>query len=178
MATSLHVLGQGQCRGMIAMDRGGRIFPVREVLAADRINDSVIVQLEGSNFVPLPLSTRGPVGSPVVVLSHPSSHFYTISSGIVSRYLVQSRRNGLASYVAITASFGAGSSGGPVFNEQGAVLGMVNNTEAIYADHAGEEHKDFQISIFNCTTAKTLLEMVELPRSVPGRTPPVSGRSR
>jgi serine protease Do len=170
MATSLHVLGQSNFLGMAALSRDGNLYPVREVLASDPLNDSVILQLEGKNFTPLPLATGAAVGSGVTVISHPAGHYYTLSTGVVSRHLVRRRARGLVSYIAVTAPFGAGSSGAPVFDERGAVIAMVNNTEAVYADRDGpRQRKDFQISIFNCTPAQALLDLAGSQTGKKGR---------
>ncbi len=179
LATSLHALGQSNFLGMAAMNRDGRLFPVREVLAADPLNDTAILQLEGEGFAPLPLSTQAPVGAPVTVLSHPSSHFFALTTGIVSRHVARPRPGGTTPFIAITAPFGVGSSGGPVFNEQGAVIGLANNTEPIYADHGDADHKVLQITLFNCTTAKAILDMVGKPaaRGVTAKPPAATGET-
>jgi S1-C subfamily serine protease len=178
MATSWHVLGRSNALGMVAMSRGGRLYPVQEVLAADRANDTVLLQLAGRSLVPLALAPPPPAGSPVTVLSHPSGHYYALSTGVVSRHLVRPRHRGTASFVAVTAPFGAGSSGAPVFDEFGAVIAVVNNTEAVFADHEGTERKDFQISIFNCTSAQSLLEMVENTGREGASSRPLDNRKR
>ena len=112
---------------MVVMTDDGRMLGVREVLAADKTHDVAIVQMDGAGFTPLPIATNAPVGSPVFVISHPSGHFYTFTSGMVARYFVNEEEGIKSTMMSITADFGRGSSGCPVFNEFGAVVGMAES---------------------------------------------------
>lgn len=161
MATCLHVLKENKTLGLVALTRDGRICPMREVLAADPTNDLVIVQLDGSGFTPLPLSTSAPVGVPITVMSHPENHYYSLSTGIVSRYFLQPGRQGLRSMMAITADFAKGSSGAPVISTAGAVVGIVNNTQSIYYNTEKGQHDNFQMTVRNCTPTAALMKMIK-----------------
>ncbi|MEI9895125.1 MAG: hypothetical protein WDN28_14855 [Chthoniobacter sp.] len=65
--TSLHVAKDKTARGFCALTRDGRVFPVREVLAYEPINDLAILQLdlpEGVELPALPLAHESaPAGS-------------------------------------------------------------------------------------------------------------------
>ena len=143
--TCYHVVNVTDSPTLIAMTGDGRIVPVREVLAANPHTDVAILRLDGAGYTPLPLDTEPAVGAPVRVLSHPDDHFFTLSEGIVSRYVSVSleKNGGVVTMMAITADFGAGSSGAPVFNERGGVAGMVNNTQSLYYDP--KRGKDLQM---------------------------------
>ena len=122
--TCYHVVDEPKHAVMVVMTGDGRISGVREVLAAD---DVAILQLDGDGFTPLALSTAAPVGSRVFVMGHPEGQYYTLTEGIVSRYFTGQKETGDAVMMGITADFGRGSSGCPVFNERGEVVALADN---------------------------------------------------
>ena len=163
MVTSRHVLTGDPTLGMVVMTRDGRVLPVREVLAADEANDVVIAQVDGATGVaPLPLQAAVPPGTGIIVMGHPDEDFYTVTTGIVSRYMAQPGRS-RASFLAITADFAKGSSGGPVFTPEGNVVGVVNSTRTLYAEHDGETKSDPQTVVKQCTPARALLDLARPP---------------
>lgn len=163
IVTSRHVLTGEPTLGMVVMTRDGQILPVREVLAADEANDVVIVQVEGATgVVPLPLQAAAAPGTSVTVIGHPDEDFYTVSTGIVSRYAAQPGRS-RASYLVITADFAKGSSGGPVFTPEGNVVGVVNSTRTLYATQEGDTKTDPQTVVKQCSPARALLDLVRPP---------------
>lgn len=160
--TSYHVLSNRTARTMIILAGDGRLAPVREVLAANRETDLVILRAEGSGFTPLPLATDAPVGSLVRVISHPNNRFYSLTEGIVSRLFESNRRRTSISMLAITADFAKGSSGAPVFNETGAVVASVNNTISSYYDTDDEGHKEnLQMVFKNCVSSRHILDLIQ-----------------
>ena len=160
--TCRHVIKTTNGVALVAMTRAGGVYPVRAVLAASEANDLAVVQLEGSGFTPLPISTNAPVGSSVFVLSHPDQQYYTLTSGLVSRY-VRHKHGGDPERLLmnITAEFARGSSGCPVFNEAGAVVGTVVSTQGIYY-HADEHvHENLQMVLKQCAPSSALLELIK-----------------
>jgi S1-C subfamily serine protease len=154
--TSLHVVNGKGARGFVALTRGGQVLPVREVLAADPLEDLAILQLdvpEGMILPTLPLASEpAPVGAPVGVMSHPDERFYLFTMGAVGRHTVWRDRGGAEHFMSITADFAKGSSGCPVLDERGAVVGVVNNTESIYYDDDGKKRQtDLQMVVKNVT---------------------------
>jgi serine protease Do len=163
--TSLHVTKEKTSRGFCAMTRDGRVFPVREVLAFDAVNDLVILQLalpEGAVLPTLPLAREpAPVGTAVFVMSHPDDRFYLLSTGHVSRHTLWRTETGVESFMTITADFAKGSSGCPVMDENGAVIGIVNNTESIYYDDDGKKKQtDLQMVVKNATPSWAVRAML------------------
>lgn len=126
-ATCYHVADQPKHAVMVVMTGDGRIHGVREVLAADEAQDVAILQLDGDGFTPLPLSASAPIGSRVFVMGHPEEQFFMLTEGIVSRYFTGQKETGDAVMMSITADFGRGSSGCPVFNERGEVVALADN---------------------------------------------------
>ena len=125
--TCYHVVDEPKHAVMVVMTGDGRVCGVREVLAASEARDVAILQLDGDGFTPLPLSTTAPVGSRVFVMGHPEGQFYMLTEGIVSRYFTGQKETGDAVMMGITAEFGRGSSGCPVFNERGEVVALADN---------------------------------------------------
>ncbi len=166
--TSQHVAKDRGSRGFVAMTRDGRIFPVREVLAADPVNDVMLFQLDLPADVKLPAlplaPAPAPAGSPIVVMSHPDDRFFMLTAGTVARHTVWRTKDGDEAFMTITADFAKGSSGCPVLDERGAVVGIVNNTESIYYDDDGKRKQlDLQMVIKNTTPGWVVRKMVTAP---------------
>ncbi|MGB8170294.1 MAG: serine protease [Chthoniobacteraceae bacterium] len=167
--TSLHVVNGKGARGFVALTRDGHVLPVREVLAADAIEDLAILQLdvpEGVLLPSLPLAPEAaPVGAPVGVMSHPDERFYLFTMGSVGRHTVWRERGGAEHFMSITADFAKGSSGCPVLDERGAVVGVVNNTESIYYDDDGKKRQtDLQMVVKNATPSWVVRSMTTTVR--------------
>ena len=159
--TCHHVVNVPESETLIAMTGDGRVVAVKEVLAANPHTDVAILRLDGTGFTPLPLDTDAPVGVPVRVLSHPDDHFFTLSEGIVSRYVTMplEKHGGEVTMMAITADFGAGASGAPVFNERGGVVGVVNNTQSLYYDP--KRGRDLQMVFKHCLPSQYILQFIK-----------------
>ena len=159
--TCYHVVNTPESPTLVAMTGDGRVIPVKEVLAANPNTDVAILRLEGTGFTALPLDTEAPIGSPVRVISHPDEHFFTFSEGIIARYVsVPLEKNGgEVTMMAVTADFGAGSSGAPVFNERGGVIGMVNNTQSLYYDP--KRSKDLQMVFKQCLPSQYIQQLIK-----------------
>lgn len=166
--TSQHVAKDRGSRGFVAMTRDGRVFPVREVLAADPLNDLMFFQLDlpaAVKLAALPLArVPAPVGATIVVMSHPDDRFYMLTTGMVARHTVWREAAGDQAFMTITADFAKGSSGCPVLDECGAVVGIVNNTESIYYDDDGKRKQlDLQMVVKNATPSWLVRKMVTEP---------------
>jgi Flp pilus assembly protein TadD len=104
--------------------RDGKIYPMTTVLAVDRKADLALCQLDipgGSpNF--LPVSREVPeVGERVVVIGSPRLLELTVSDGIVSAIRTDTHAG---QAIQMTAPISPGSSGGPVINLKGEVVGV------------------------------------------------------
>jgi S1-C subfamily serine protease len=174
--TSLHVAQDKTARGFCALTRDGRVFPIREVLACEPVNDLAILQLdvpEGTDLPSLPLAREAaPAGSPVFVMSHPDDRFFLLSTGYVARHTLWRTPSGVEAFMSITADFAKGSSGCPVLDEHGTVVGIVNNTESIYYDDDGHRKQlDLQMVVKNATPSWAILPMIEgTPKTAAGPT--------
>ena len=84
-ATNHHVIKNEKAAGFGAMTRNGDFYPVLEVLAANGEDDVALVRLKGEKFTAAPLGDVQP-GDPIAVISHPDKHFYSLTTGIASRF--------------------------------------------------------------------------------------------
>jgi S1-C subfamily serine protease len=93
---------------------------VLDVLLVDRDVDIALLRTSEAGQ-PLRLSTEIPeTGEPVIVISSPLGLEKTASQGIISGF----REHKGKRYLQITASISPGSSGGPILDKRGRVLGM------------------------------------------------------
>ena len=158
--TCHHVINSAEKETFVVLTGDGRLAPVREVLAADAAADVAIVRCEGEGFAAAPLAADAPVGAPITVLGHPNDHFFSLTQGIISRYFVEARPR-KTEMLSITADFAKGSSGAPVFDAAGNVVGMVSNTQSVYYDEKNGHAENLQMVFKNCVTAKSILRLVK-----------------
>lgn len=157
--TNYHVINQQGIKSLFAMTSDGDIYPVSEVLAANKQDDVAIVQISlpaNKRLKALPIAERIDVGEKVNVLSHPDSHFYTLSQGIVARYALK----GGSTWMSVTADYAKGSSGCPVLNDRGQVVGMVANTESIYYTNNQGKQENLQMVVRNCVPSASILKLI------------------
>ncbi|MCY3023826.1 MAG: serine protease [Planctomycetota bacterium] len=159
--TNYHVVNAPKWETLVAMTSDGRVLPVKKVLAASQPDDVAIIQVDADNLVPLALAPDAPVGSRVRVLHHPDGRFYTLTEGMVARYFTTHKGGGHTTMMAITADYARGSSGGPVFDDRGAVVGMVASTTSIYYEEKEGRKENLQMVIKECVPAANVLKLIE-----------------
>lgn len=137
-ATCFHVVepsGEMKDGCLVAVDEEGKVFPVEEVLAANRESDACIVRVAGEGFTPLALNTEIYPGDTVYCYSDPEEHRDYFSAGIVNRFYQPagsqpsgSRASATADPTRINVStdWAPGSSGSAVLDECGNVIGHVS----------------------------------------------------
>jgi serine protease Do len=131
--TNHHVVEAGENHnelGVITYD--GRVWPVLEVLASDRLNDVALIRIDATGLPAAPLAADVQIGETIAVISHPRGRYYTMTDGVVSSKSQQSTQHGLRHQVTITADYARGSSGCPVFNTRGEVVGLVASTHTLH----------------------------------------------
>lgn len=123
VATNYHVI-EGKTRGAVKIIDQPAAYEIEGVVAYDKVHDLAILKIRGVNAKPLPLGTlKGlAVGDRVYAIGSPKGLEGTFSDGLVS-----SIRQGEAdTVVQISAPISPGSSGGPVLNDRGEVIGVAS----------------------------------------------------
>ena len=152
MITNRHVFEKIEGGAMGVCDREGNVWPVKELVAASPVDDVALFRVEAQDLKPLAIGHTASEGSRVHVVSHPDGRYYFQTFGEVSRYHnARSGKNGKCVAMSITADYAKGSSGGPVMNLQGEVVGMVSSTQSIYYDSSnGKPKGPLQMVVKNC----------------------------
>lgn len=116
----------------VAMTRGGKVYPIVEVLASSDKHDLALIRLGvgDDELSPVPIARGAAVGEDVHVVSHPKGRFYEYSRGHIGRFLL-SPRNKNTRRISVTSHYGGGSSGGPIFNDKGQVVAVVSEAEVV-----------------------------------------------
>jgi serine protease Do len=160
--TNYHVVESKTNQAMAAVTYDGKIYPVTEILAASKEDDIAVLKLGGTDFEHVSLSTEAPVGTDVWVISHPGDSLYLFTEGMVSSYFSRKRTKHskkASEWMGITADFGKGSSGAPIFNESGNVIGMVSSTSAVLSDKHGDHKGYAQMVVKQCVTSEAILKL-------------------
>ncbi len=124
LATNFHVFDKMTVEGFAVANSRGEVFPVIDALGSDATADIAVIRVAGKGFAPLPLAADEKVGAWVGALSHPGGQFFTFTQGHVSRYMKNALGGKTQQWMSITTDFAYGSSGAPVMNRFGAVVGM------------------------------------------------------
>jgi S1-C subfamily serine protease len=122
--TNYHVIAQGSSAVVKLPD--GAFFLVDGVLAFDKARDVALIKAHGDDFRTLALgnSDQLGVGDEVVAIGSPEGLESTVSNGIVSAIRADEEKGKL---LQISAPISHGSSGGPLFNMAGEVVGITSS---------------------------------------------------
>src|SRR5262249_30222209 len=122
LITNYHVI-EGAKRLFVKLSDGS-VMEVTTVVAFDSDRDLAAMKLPGARKgLQLADSDTVRVGEPVVVISNPQGLEHSISNGLVSGIRTEEK---LPKVLQISAPISHGSSGGPVFNQKGEVIGVVS----------------------------------------------------
>jgi len=123
LITNFHVIEKAA--SAVAKAENGGLFPVEGVLASDPKNDLVLLKLKAKElpFLTLGKSENIEVGTRIAIIGSPLGLEGTLSEGIVSavRKLMGDMR-----WLQISAPVSPGSSGSPVLNPNGDVIGIAS----------------------------------------------------
>ena len=160
LVTNYHVVNQPERSALAVRMFDGRVFMVESVVAASERYDLAVVRIPNTGITPIALGQAAPVGAKVDLISHPNQNFYTLSEGRVARYFITKRDKKTVPAMAITADFGRGSSGAPVLNEAGEVVGIAASTESLYYTEDDGNQKNLQMVFKNCVPVSQLRELI------------------
>jgi len=153
IATNLHVIGEARPISVELKD--GTKHAVTAVYASDRKLDLALVQIAAKNLPALPLATGKEAairqGQPIVVLGNPQGLRHSLVSGVVSG----SRKFDEREMIQLAIPSEPGTSGGPVLDMRGRVLGVVT-MKSLVTDNLG-----FAVPIDN------LQPLLDKPNTVP-----------
>ena len=121
IASNLHVV-EGAASGYAKLIGQKAKYEIEGVVAIDTERDLVVLKISGSRASALQLGSSDAVqvGEPVYAVGNPQGLEGTFSQGIVSSI----REVGTNKLLQITAPISPGSSGGPVLNGKGQVIGV------------------------------------------------------
>jgi len=159
IVTSYHVISEQDKATYVVMTASGHVYPVTQVLAGNEHHDLALLKIEADNLHPLPIGKTPAIGESIGVLSHPAGHFYSFSSGVVSRKTRVRVTTQPVDAIQVTADFARGSSGAPVLNAQGHVIGIVRSTESVYYHVEQGQQRDLQMVFKVCIPASSLRQL-------------------
>lgn len=129
-------------------DWDGNIFPIEKVLYVNPLNDFAIIKVltAAAPLVPASVGEDLAEGKPVYCLSHTTGSMWNLTDGLVSRRTKKfDRKTGETVYnLVISADYGVGASGGPIFDECGNLASIVSSTLSIYAQP--QQFRNFQMT--------------------------------
>jgi len=125
IVTNLHVI-EGAKYGYVLENGSSKKHSIKGYFQIDKINDLAILSVPTLTAQPLAISAldKPEVGEKIYAIGNPKGLSGTISEGIVSG--IRSMEN--KSLIQITAPISPGSSGGPVINNKGEVIGVAVGT--------------------------------------------------
>jgi S1-C subfamily serine protease len=120
IVTNSHVIADADAAVVLLAD--GQRAAVEGVIAGDPERDFAVVKIRAHNLPTAALgnSARVEIGERVVAIGNPKGQLGTVSEGIVS----QIRSSAELTVIQHTAPISQGSSGGPLVNEHGEVIGV------------------------------------------------------
>lgn len=176
VVTNYHVVDLPGAPVLAAQTPDGAVHPVTDLLAVSPFADIAICRLGGvDGLTPLPLLADARPGLRLHALSHPDGALYSLTEGILSRSFVHRADGQAKTMFTTTVDFAVGSSGGPLVDDRGNVVGMVSSTLAVYAGnddaHAagrGEASPgDFQMGLNMCVPAADIIRLTHAPAGGP-----------
>lgn len=121
--TSLHVINSSKNYKVKTAD--GKVYPIKKVLSRDLGSDLACMQADipSGSVLPIPISNKLPrLGEQVLVGGCPLGVGIIMSSGIISGFTYMP---GYGRTILTDAPISSGSSGGPVLNMKGEVVGVI-----------------------------------------------------
>ena len=123
VVTNLHVI-EGARNGNVTIPGNSQSHNIQGYYSIDKINDLAILSVPtiGSNSLELCDDNNQEIGQKIYAIGNPQGLGGTISEGIISAIRESN------SLIQITAPISPGSSGGPVINNEGKVVGVAVST--------------------------------------------------
>jgi len=129
---------------LVAVDDRDKMYPVTEILAANKATDVCILRLGGvTDAKPLALSEDASPGDRVYCFSDPMGERSFFSSGMLNRWVTVDSSDGKSTSLMLDVStdWAPGSSGSAVLDEKGNAIGLVSTIFALQDDDEDEHPK-------------------------------------
>jgi hypothetical protein len=161
IATNLHVIADGSQLKVTLRD--GRELEAVEVLSVSTDHDLALVRVEAQGLPTLVLGDSDAMrpGDPIVAIGNPLGLEETVSNGLVS---ARRKVKGDFEVLQVSAPIAPGSSGGPLFNDRGEVVGV--SWSVIRGPGAPSAQRDGQSFAFG-VPVRYLAPMIAKPEPVP-----------
>ncbi len=183
IATCAHVVApDGTMRDafLVVADLRGNVWPVEKVVAVGKAADLCVLQTAARGTVPLPMRTSVRTGEAVWCLSHPDHQFAFFSGGMVARQYVLREadvdrpekpaagakvpkvdlKRPAQPWLHVTCDFCKGSSGGPIVDACGNLVGIAQSTVTVIYDE-DTTPIDTQMVFKNATPAACLAALLQ-----------------
>ena len=160
IATNFHVI-VGSVRGTAKLVGKHTKYTIESIIATDEKNDLALLEVRMSGIQPLPLgdSDTVKIGQPVYVAGNPEGLEGTFSDGIISSLREEYNQK----LIQMTAPVSKGSSGGPVLNRKGKVIGI----SFAFHDDPYAQNLNFAIP---SNYLNALLQQIEMSKPWPQKT--------
>jgi S1-C subfamily serine protease len=141
-------------------DVHGNVFGIDKVLSYDDNADLALFTIKNNKGIklhPLAVGDDSPVGSQVYCLSNPEGFPYYFSSGMVARNAKYQEFGASTERMDITADYAIGSSGAPIVNDAGALVGVVSSTHSIYS----KQRQDLQMVVKQTVPVRSIYSILK-----------------
>lgn len=134
----------------------GKMYLIEKILSYNQKADLAIFKLDtkGDRLSPIPFGNPALVGATAHLIANPSGNLFYFSTGIVNRNTANNSLGSSGNRMEISADFAKGSSGGPVIDDQGNLIGMVSSTKSIYYQDSPQQN--FQMILRSCIPAEII----------------------
>ncbi len=129
VVTNFHVVNKPNAVAAGILTSDHRFFEVQEFLAGNPSDDLALIRVDATELSAIPLAERNAkIGAELLAITHPDSHYFSMTFGRTTRYFQTTRHAVPSLRMGVTADFSEGSSGGPLLDVFGNVVGVVSAT--------------------------------------------------
>jgi S1-C subfamily serine protease len=150
--------------GLFARLSDGRTYLIKQVAAASEQDDLVILKLDITKNEKLPflsLAKSAEIGDEIAVMGHPTGMHYFFTQGYVNYKMTNQLKKGEKKFernqMLISADYAVGSSGGPILNRSGNVVGTVSSTKTIFSQN---DARNMQMVLKNTIPVESLWNLL------------------
>lgn len=141
-------------------DIDGNIFPIQEILTYSETGDVAIFKINPKDIKlsPIPFGENAMVASTVHAISHPKGkELYYYSKGTVARNTFDAK-DPLMDRMYVSCEYAVGSSGGPILDNKGNLVGIVSTTRPLYT--SAREPMHLQMLLRGIVPVKTIKALI------------------